>query len=233
MFFVHYDDPQVLHRREDRRPGPQYDPGFPPADPFPFVKPFPFREPAVKDGHQIRIEFSPEFFNGLDRQGDLRHQDDSGLSHHQRFPYSFHIQPGLSAAGDPVDQESPVITLLDRRLDLAKGCFLLVSEPVEPLPVRQDRLVGTPPLFHGPSKDQSLFLRRRHHGIIDAKKPFQIAFQRRSFPQQDLDQFLLSAGTFGIIQKSPGLFRIRDPQLILEFSISRGNEAADRIHIPA
>ena len=118
MLFIHDDEAETLQRREDRRAGADGDLRFAARQAAPFVEAFAAGQAAVQHG-EAGGETGREALHELPGQGDFGHQNERRLVLAQRRGNGAHVDLGLAAAGNAVQEDwRPV-----RRRQLGLGLF--------------------------------------------------------------------------------------------------------------
>ena len=137
MFFVDDHQPEVGHRRQDRRAGTDDETLLPATQSAPGIVALSFRQLAVEHGHAV-AEPPLEAPHHLPGEGDLRDQDDGAASLPQRLFGGAEVDQGLAAAGDTLEQGGEVDAFLERlenrledRLLIGVGLERLVRQAVE------------------------------------------------------------------------------------------------------
>jgi len=103
VLLVDDHQPQIAHRREDRRARPHPDHRLPAPQPPPLLGPLAVVEGRVQDRHPV-AEAGVKLAGHRGRQRDLRHQQQRPPAQLQRAFYGAQIDLGLARARDAVQQ---------------------------------------------------------------------------------------------------------------------------------
>ena len=104
VLLVHHDQADVRQRREQGRPRPDDEVRLAGADPAPLVGALPVAQGGVHDGDPDR-EVRPQPVHDGRGQGDLGDEQERGPAGSQGGGDGLHVDRGLAAAGDPVEQD--------------------------------------------------------------------------------------------------------------------------------
>ena len=104
VLLVDDHEPEVAHRREDRRPRADDDPRLAARDPVALVAPLGLPERRVEDRDRV-AEALPEPADRLRRERDLRHEHDRAEPARERRLAGLEVDLGLAAPGRPDEQE--------------------------------------------------------------------------------------------------------------------------------
>jgi hypothetical protein len=123
VFLIDDDQTHALQRRENGGTRTNGDASLLPVHPEPLIKPLTACQTTVQDG-DVAAEAGVHPGEQLRGQGDLRHQVDHLLALTQRCRHRTHVDFGLAAAGDTMEQHRAELTRGQELLDVLQRLAL-------------------------------------------------------------------------------------------------------------
>ena len=126
LFFIDDDEAEIFERRENGGARADDDAGFAVADAPPFAGALYVAERGVKNGDafEARAEPGAALTTNPQSERNFRDENDGGFSARERFLHGAHVDLGLAAAGDAVEEECAEFAEFEAGFDGVEGGFL-------------------------------------------------------------------------------------------------------------